>query len=464
MAKYEITNEGKSESEKKKIVFGLVVAGGLCGIGTFLMMRYKTSSSNEWLVRTGLMVKDMEIGKKFIQLPFQNVERINMNPQSIKFSVNAMSKEKMEFNFPAIFTIGPKNDEESLIKYSRFLLNQHPDETTNLIRGVIEGETRSLAANQSIEDIFKARTVFKNDIVNIVQKQLDHYGLEIYNANVEELKDSKSSNYFYYLSQKINAEAENNAKVQVAEQKKIGDVGAKEREGDTRQQISIIESRATLTENMRQQEILKSKAELEKLRAEQELIVQQALIRAKQEALSLQIDLEKDVEIKRLEMKTEQQKAEELSKARVQAEISIKDAEGYASSQKIKADALLYAKQKEAEAMLYTKQKEAEGSYAVYKAQADGLEQIVKTFNGDYHTLLSYTMLDKGVYEKLAHANAEAIKGLNPKITVWSSDADKSMDVIKHLGKGMIPMIDTIHEQTGYKLPEWIIKKDEQLK
>lgn len=433
---------------KKQIhaIGGLVLAGGATAL---LFSRYKTSRSHEWLVRTGLMVNDIQIGKKFFQFPFQNIDRINMSPASFKFSVNAMSKEKMEFNFPAVFTIGPKNEEASLMKFSRYLLNQEPDQTSSLIRGIIEGETRSLAANQPIEEIFAARASFKDDIVLSVQKQLEQYGLEIYNANVEELKDSETSNYFKSLSQRIKAEAENLAKVQVAEQNKKGDVGSKEREGETRQQVATIESAAALVENTKQQEIIKSKAELEKTRAEQDLIIKQAKIRSEQEALALKMDLEKTVEAKRLEMETERQRAEELSKSRVQAEKAIKDAEGEANAQRIRA-----------EAMLFAKQKEAEGVQALYEAQARGLQQVVGAFGGDSRALLSYTMLEKGVYEKLAQANADAIKGLNPKITVWSGEADKSMDTIKQLGKGLIPMLDTIHEQTGYKLPEWIINKD----
>ena len=220
--------EGNLKKYSTEIKTGLGVLA-LGGLSACLFMRYKTSRSHEWLVRTGFLVNDIQIGKKFFQLPFQNIDKIDMSPSSFKFSVNAMSKEKMEFNFPAVFTIGPKNDNESLTKFSRYLLNQDYDETTGLIRGIIEGETRSLAANQPIEEIFAARASFKDDIVSSVQQQLDQYGLEIYNANVEELKDSDTSNYFKSLSQRIKSEAENLAKVQVAEQNKKGNVGSKER-------------------------------------------------------------------------------------------------------------------------------------------------------------------------------------------------------------------------------------------
>lgn len=104
---------------------------------------------------------------------------------------------------------------------------------------------------------------------------------------------------------------------------------------------------------------------------------------------------------------------------------------------------------KNAEAKLYAKQKEAEG-----------FKRLVDSFGGNPQALISYTMMDKGIYEKLAESNAKAIQGLNPKITVWTHDASKGMDPIQNLARGVIPMLDTIESQTGYKLPEWIINKD----
>ncbi len=449
----EIYNEIKSNA-------GLVTAS-LIGIGTigFILGRYKTSKSNEWLVRTGLGIKDIQIGKKYVQWPFQNIDYINMAPSSFKFSINAMSKEKMEFNFPAVFTIGPKNNSESLTSFSRYLLGQNNDEVNDLIRGIIEGETRSMSANLAIEEIFAGRTEFKKDIVDNVQKQLDQYGLEIFNANIEELKDGSQSNYFKSLSQRIKSEAENRAKTEVAEQNKKGEIGVKEREGETRQQVSIIEADTTLVENQRQEQILKSSAELEKTRAEQNLIITQAKIKAENEALITKMSMEKDVEIKRSQMELEKQRASDLSSTQVKAEMEAKRAEGEANSKRILADALLYSEQKSAEAKLYAKQKEAEGINAVYLAQAEGFKKLVESFGGNPQALISYTMMDKGVYEKLAESNAKAIQGLNPKITVWTNDASKGMEPIQNLAKSIIPMLDTIESQTGYKLPVWMMDK-----
>jgi flotillin len=453
-----MSNEIKKYFEDKGIIKKIALVGTGLGITGFFIFRYKTSQSYEWLVRTGLGISDMEIGKKFIHWPFQNIQNINLTPMSLKFNVNAMSKEKMEFAFPGVFTVGPKNELESLNKYARYLLSQRPEDIEHLIRGIIEGETRTLAANLSIEDIFTGRSEFKSDIISHAKSQLDQYGLEIYNANIEELKDSETSNYFRSLSQKIKSEAENKAKVEVAEQNKKGNIGSKEREAETRQRIAIVESDTQLVENKRKQEIFISQAEMEKTKAEQTLVVKSANIKMEQDAEALRLQMLRDVEMKRQEMELEKQRANELTKTKVQAEMLLKEAEGKANYMKVIAEADLYKTEKEAEAYLYKKIKESEGIIALYNAQSEGLKKMVESFGGDIKGLLNYTMMEKGIYEKLAEANAKAIKDMNPKITVWTGDGSKAMEPIANLGKSIIPMLDTIKDQTGYSLPEWMIK------
>jgi flotillin len=444
-----IIEETQEKLTPKNILIGTTI-GTSALVAIFCALRYRTSLSNQWLVRTGLFIKDMEITKKCVQWPFQKVEMINLSPETVKFTISSMSKEKMEFNFPAVFTIGPQNDDNSLQKYARFMLNQDDDSRYTVISGIIEGEARSVAANLPIEEIFYGRNLFKNEILHGIQTQLEQYGLCIYNANIEELKDSDSSNYFKMLSQKIKSTAENQAKVDVSEQNKIGEIGSKEREGTTRQKTAEIEAQTRVLENTRQQEILRSQAELEKLRAEQKFIIEQAKIKTEGEAQAFKMDMEKIIEIKRLETETERERAEELSKIRVKAEIDVKNAEAQAQSKKILA-----------EAEYFQKQKEADGILAMYNAQAEGFNKIVNSFNGDTNALINYMMMDKGIYIQLAEQTAKAIQGLNPKITVWNTGKDGNpYDSIKDLGKTLIPMLDTIQNQTGYKLPEWMIQKE----
>jgi flotillin len=70
-------------------------------------------------------------------------------------------------------------------------------------------------------------------------------------------------------------------------------------------------------------------------------------------------------------------------------------------------------------------------------------------------------MIDEQVLVKIAKENANAIHGLNPKITVWSGDGNDAMAPIKNLAKNLIPALDIVRDQTGYSFPEWLVKKEQ---
>lgn len=70
-------------------------------------------------------------------------------------------------------------------------------------------------------------------------------------------------------------------------------------------------------------------------------------------------------------------------------------------------------------------------------------------------------MLQEGTYEKLANANAAAINGLQPKITVWNTgdSAGSSSDgtgAIRNIMQSLPPLLSTINEQTGISPPSWL--------
>jgi len=48
-------------------------------------------------------------------------------------------------------------------------------------------------------------------------------------------------------------------------------------------------------------------------------------------------------------------------------------------------------------------------------------------FGRDNRVMLQYLMMENGLFATMAAKNAEAIKGLNPKITVWSTGSGGMM-------------------------------------
>ena len=90
--------------------------------------------------------------------------------------------------------------------------------------------------------------------------------------------------------------------------------------------------------------------------------------------------------------------------------------------------------------------------------------QHLSSVLGGPQGLLQYIMLQNNTHEKLAKANAQAINGLQPKITVWNtgenaggSSAD-AMAPVRNLMQSLPPLLSTINEQTGIAPPGWLAK------
>ena len=50
---------------------------------------------------------------------------------------------------------------------------------TDIVKGIIEGETRVIVSGMTMEEIFKERQVFKTKIIENVQSELDQFGLKM---------------------------------------------------------------------------------------------------------------------------------------------------------------------------------------------------------------------------------------------------------------------------------------------
>ena len=127
------------------------------------------------------------------------------------------------------------------------------------------------------------------------------------------------------------------------------------------------------------------------------------------------------------------------------------------------AEAKLYAETKAAEAVT----KKADASVYEAKKDAEAMIEKAKAYShmaevlGGPQGLLQYMMLERGTHEALANANAKAINGLEPKITVWntgegSSNSDDGIGAIRNIMQSLPPLFSTIKEQTGIAPPSWL--------
>uniref|UniRef100_A0A0E0BBU7 Flotillin-like n=1 Tax=Oryza glumipatula TaxID=40148 RepID=A0A0E0BBU7_9ORYZ len=450
------------------------------------MARFVVAGPSEYLAITGWGIDDVKLAKKAWVFAGQKCSRFDISPVNYEFNVEAMSSEKLAFNLPAVFTIGPKitpapapevdgasnqrrvlmpESEEALLLYAKLIAphDHASNHVKQLVKGVIEGETRVLAASMTMEEIFQGTKKFKQEVFDQVQLDLNKFGLYIYNANVKQLVDEPGHEYFSYLGKKTQQEAANKAKVDVAEERMKGEVGAKEREGLTRQNAAKVDAETKVV-SVRQQGIglreeAKVKAEVQVYENERE-----AEIAAAQAGLAMKkAGWEKQSKVAQVEAV----KAVAIREAELQMEKAA-DATLYeqvksAEARKAQADAMFFEQKLAEDARLYAKQKEAEALAMVGKAKVEYVTSMLQALGGDYGALRDYLMIDGGMYQEMARVNASAVSGMQPKISIWSG-ADGAageagagaMQQVAGVYKMLPPLLSTVHEQTGMQPPAWM--------
>ncbi|XP_017250544.1 flotillin-like protein 3 [Daucus carota subsp. sativus] len=474
---------------------------------------YKVAGPSEYLAITGLFINDVKLAKKKYVLPFQKCVKFDISPVNYEFNVQAMSAEKLPFVLPAVFTIGPRlDDHDSLMLYAKLVSShdKHSNHVKDLVMGVIEGETRVLAAGMTMDEIFRGTKKFKQQVFDQVQLELDQFGLRIFNANVKQLVDVPGHEYFSYLGQKTQMEAANQAKVDVSEAKMKGAIGAKEREGLTLQNAAKVDAESKIMatrrqgegnkeeiriktevqiyQNQRNAEVEQANAELAKKKAMWSQSAKMAEVEAQMAVSMRAATLQMEVEKQNALTMTEKLRAQDLSKANIDYDIQVQEtnaklyakqkaaeavlfeAQKKAEAQKASADADMYARQRAAEAELYSKLKEAEGTTALAQAQAINIGNLLNQVGGNYSSLRDYLMINNGTYKDLARLNADAVRGLQPKINIWtgapgnavgegSQNGGGSGGALKEIAGlyGMLPpLLQTVNDQTGMLPPPWL--------
>ena len=82
---------------------------------------------------------------------------------------------------------------------------------------------------------------------------------------------------------------------------------------------------------------------------------------------------------------------------------------------------------------------------------------------GGPQSFLQLKLVESGTYEKMALANAGAVRNMSPKITSWTTGTSGSaeaggdgLSTIRNIMQALPPLFSTIHDQTGIAPPEWV--------
>ena len=394
---------------------------------------YHITNPDEKLVRTGYFIdkdedgEQIEISNSAMRLPFQEVQVIDCKPKTYNFDLRNMSKGKVEFELPISVTFAPIHTDVKLLKiYCQKMLGQSEEERQDQVEHILQGEIRVLTANLTIEEMFSGRQKFRDDVIVHCQQDLKQLGLYIVNMNIEEMEDYDENNkYFIYRKQRAIEMANNEAREDVAKATKHGDIAVSNQRTETRIAKAENEKTASVEESKNQIEILKAQADMSRQEADTTQITEVANMRAKQEVLIKEQELQKEIEEKRFEQNIAREKATQLAPAMAHAE----------------------AQERNADASYYAKLKEAEGIQKIMEAQASGVEQLLSSCQGNPDLAKFYLGNEAKLWHEVAVQSANAVKDMKPNITQWhtgTNNEGSSSNMLVDMVQGVIPLYSEV--------------------
>ena len=442
-------------------VVGIVV---LVVLFAAVINRYRRCPSDKILVIYGgsaskKSAKCVHGGGAFVWPIIEDYAYLSLTPISIDANLtNALSRQNIRVDVPCRFTVGISTDEECMTAAAERLLGLSAQQIQELARDILFGQLRLVIATMSIEELNSDRDKFLEAISSNVEVELKKIGLRLINVNVTDINDE--SGYIEALGQEAAAKAINEAKVRVAEQEKIGEIGKADANRETRIRTAEANAQAVKGENEAKVEIANSDAE----RREREAEAQRKAVAAEKVAQAKALEEAYSAEQKAEEARAERERATQSANVLVSQEIEKqrKIIEAEAEAEKVRVNA-----RGEADAQFAKMEAEARGLFEILNKQAQGYDKMIQAAGGD--ATKAYTLLLLEKLPELVKTQVEAVKGINiDKVTVWDSGANtdgkgSTANFVSGLMKAVPPLQD-LFDQAGMALPTYLGKKAEEQK
>ena len=443
--------------------FYLIIAAIVVAVFLFISIinRYRRCPSDKILVVYGTTgnrgsAKCIHGGGTFVWPIIQDYAYLSLTPISIDANLtNALSRQNIRVDVPSRFTVGISTDPEYMTAAAERLLGLTPGQIQELARDILFGQLRLVIATMSIEELNNDRDKFLEAISANVEVELKKIGLRLINVNVTDIKDE--SGYIEALGREAAAKAINEAKVRVAEQDKVGEIGKADAQRETRIRTSEANALAVKGENEAKIEIANSDAVRREAEAEAQRKANAAEKVASARALQEAYAAEKEAEEARAERERSTQTANVLVAQEIEKKRRIIEAEAEAEKARVRAKG-------EADAIFAKMEAEAKGYFEMLTKQAAGYDKMVQAAGGDADKAYQLLLIEK--LPELVRTQVDAIKGINiDHVTVWDSGngADgkgSTANFISGLMKSVPPLND-LFNQAGLNLPEYLAKKKE---
>ncbi|MBI6882319.1 flotillin family protein [Pseudomonas putida] len=394
-------------------------------------------------------------------IPFvQQTKFLSLAPMSITVDLTgALSANNIRVSVPSQFTVSIASKDPALMQNAvRYLLDQNDHDIQTNAKEIIFGSLRAVVATLTIEELTRDREKFIKSINDNVDKELNKIGMSLINVNIRDITDE--SGYITAMGQKSAASAINQANIDVAEQKRKGDVGVetnnRERDVTVAEQKTLAQVGISTAERDREVGIAKLQAETQKGTNES----QASIADSNAELAVRQADAFEKGEVARAKAATEIAKQQRIAQQAELAKEQLPAAE-VAKEQKVieanaNADQARIIAKGEADAIIAKFTAEAEGLKLVLEAKAAGYEKIVASVGGNTNAAATLLMIEK--MAEIVEIQSQALANLHiDKITVW--DSGSGNDGIQGFMRNFAAAMPPLHEiaaQAGVQLPAFM--------
>jgi flotillin len=363
------------------LVAGAIIAA-IFFFSVFMLIvnRYKRCRSDQVLVIFGKVgggntSRCIHGGAAFVWPLIQDHAYLSLEPIQIEIPLKgALSAENIRVNVPSVFTVAIGTDLEVMNNAAIRLLRLRTDEVKQQAGDIIFGQLRQVIASMHIEEINRDRDKFLQSIQMSLEPELKKIGLVLINVNITDITDE--SGYIEAIGRKAASQAVQKAKVDVAEQEKLGNIGIAEAEREKQIQVANANKLREIgtREAVREQAVRLAQLEKEQKVGEQTAAFERdAQIKETQRQQAVRI-AELDKEQKIGEQKAAYEREAQVKDAERGMRIALADAnakaiagETEAQARVAGAQATLQVKQAEAYQLGETRKREAEA--AVQEAQ-----------------------------------------------------------------------------------------------
>jgi flotillin len=475
------------------VLFLLLVMGSIVAL---FIAQYKVCDPNEILVISGRSGVDgaartINGGGAFVIPVIQRWSRLSLIPMKVDIRLtDALSLENVRVRVPSVVTVAIGNTPELQQNAAIRLLGLEAKQINEQASEIIFGQMRAVIAQMKIEDINRDREAFQNHIQNAVATELKKIGLVIINVNILDISDE--SGYIEALGKRATAEAVQQARGDVAEQEKTGEmrvaaaardrtIGVRDAErtsairiAELEKEQKIGEETAALEANARVKEA-EQQTRVAVANANATAIEGESLAQANVARARATLRIEEAEAFQRSETRQKEAEASVVEAAnRAQARAALADAERVEAEQRAALEAPAKARKAktiveaeaeaeqqviraraEAEAIFARLDAEARGQYEILARKGEGLEKIVKAAGGSQE---AFQLLMLEHIDGLAKTAAEAISNIKiDKVVVWDSGTgNNTSSFITGLAQSLPPMMNVLKDIGGVELPEFL--------